>query len=61
MLPWYLLPIGALEDISSHHVENHTHILSRYVDVFQKRFGNRWKPAPLLKSLVCEGKSKWPK
>lgn len=31
------------------------------IDMFQKRFGERWKPAHLLKSLVTEGKRKWPK
>jgi 3-hydroxyacyl-CoA dehydrogenase len=28
--------------------------------MFQKRFGARWTPAPLLKRLVTEGKTKWP-
>jgi 3-hydroxyacyl-CoA dehydrogenase len=31
------------------------------VDMFRKRFGDRWTPAPLLKSLVTERKTKWPK
>jgi 3-hydroxyacyl-CoA dehydrogenase len=31
------------------------------VTMFQRRFGDHWKPAPLLKSLVTEGKSKWPR
>jgi 3-hydroxyacyl-CoA dehydrogenase len=31
------------------------------ITMFQQRFGNHWRPAPLLKSLVTEGKSKWPK
>jgi 3-hydroxyacyl-CoA dehydrogenase len=31
------------------------------IDMFHKRFGDRWKPAPLLKALVTEGKTKWPK
>ena len=30
------------------------------IDMFCKRFGHRWKPAQLLKSLVTEGKSRWP-
>jgi len=32
------------------------------IDIFCRRFGTqRWKPAPLLKSLVAESKTKWPK
>jgi 3-hydroxyacyl-CoA dehydrogenase len=31
------------------------------IDMFYKRFGARWKPAPLLKGLVTERKTRWPK
>jgi 3-hydroxyacyl-CoA dehydrogenase len=31
------------------------------IDIFHKRFGERWRPAPLLKALVTERKPKWPR
>ncbi len=31
------------------------------IDVFHKRFGDRWKPASLLTALVSERKAKWPR
>ena len=31
------------------------------IDIFHKRFGDRWRPAPLLKALVTERKPKWPR
>ncbi len=31
------------------------------IDMFHHRFGSRWKPAPLLVSLVTARKWKWPK
>ncbi len=31
------------------------------IDVFHHRFGDRWRPAPLLKTLVTERKPKWPR
>jgi 3-hydroxyacyl-CoA dehydrogenase len=31
------------------------------IDMFHTRFGKRWKPAPLLVSLVAARKWKWPK
>ncbi|WKW50791.1 3-hydroxyacyl-CoA dehydrogenase NAD-binding domain-containing protein [Rhodomicrobium lacus] len=31
------------------------------LDIFHMRFGDRWKPAPLLKSLVTARKPKWPR
>ncbi len=31
------------------------------IESFEQRFGDRWKPAQYLKSLVAEGKTKWPK
>jgi 3-hydroxyacyl-CoA dehydrogenase len=31
------------------------------IEAFHQRFGDRWKPAPFLKSIVAEGKKKWPK
>ena len=31
------------------------------IDMFHRRFGERWKPAPLLVSLVTARKWKWPK
>jgi 3-hydroxyacyl-CoA dehydrogenase len=30
------------------------------IDMFNMRFGDRWRPAPLLKALVTERKPKWP-
>jgi 3-hydroxyacyl-CoA dehydrogenase len=30
------------------------------IDIFHMRFGDRWRPAPLLKTLVTERKPKWP-
>ena len=31
------------------------------IDIFHMRFGDRWRPAPLLKALVTERKPKWPR
>ncbi len=31
------------------------------IDVFHMRFGERWRPAPLIKALVTERKPKWPR
>ncbi len=31
------------------------------IEMFHTRFGERWKPAPLLKALVTERRAKWPK
>lgn len=31
------------------------------IDVFHMRFGERWRPAPLLKALVTERKPRWPR
>jgi 3-hydroxyacyl-CoA dehydrogenase len=31
------------------------------IDIFHKRFGDRWRPARLLKALVTERKPKWPR
>jgi len=31
------------------------------IDMFYRRFGDRWKPARLLKALVTQGKPKWPR
>ena len=31
------------------------------ISVFQTRFGERWRPAPLLKALVRERKPRWPR
>lgn len=31
------------------------------IEVFYRRFGERWKPAHLLKTMVAEGKRKWPR
>ena len=31
------------------------------IDIFHMRFGERWRPAPLLKSLVTERKPRWPR
>ncbi len=31
------------------------------IDIFHMRFGDRWSPAPLLKSLVTERKPRWPR
>ncbi len=31
------------------------------IDMFHMRFGDNWKPAPLLKALVTERKPRWPR
>ncbi len=31
------------------------------IDMFHRRFGERWRPAPLLKALVTERKPTWPR
>jgi 3-hydroxyacyl-CoA dehydrogenase len=31
------------------------------IDMFHMRFGERWRPAPLLKTLVTERKPRWPR
>jgi 3-hydroxyacyl-CoA dehydrogenase len=31
------------------------------IDMFHRRFGERWRPAPLLKALVTERKPRWPR
>ncbi len=31
------------------------------IDIFHMRFGDRWRPAPLLKALVTERKPRWPR
>ena len=32
-----------------------------HIDIFHMRFGDRWRPAPLLKALVTERKPRWPR
>jgi 3-hydroxyacyl-CoA dehydrogenase len=32
-----------------------------HIDMFHRRFGDRWRPAPLLKALVTERKPRWPR
>jgi 3-hydroxyacyl-CoA dehydrogenase len=31
------------------------------IDMLHRRFGDRWRPAPLLKALVTERKPRWPR
>ena len=31
------------------------------IDIFHMRFGDRWRPAPLLKALVTQRKPRWPR